>query len=212
MSSILLLGRRRCKQATSHESERFQQRRLADYCSTSDSESIKSNVELITSHNLRNSNRVLTKNYDARTQHYLHGSELCQSFEVSSCTFKQGLIGWNCLVDGVPVKIALCPKSFRVWCNGSLVCSTKARITYQTMHDTGQHKSTDGQVNLEFHPPSSKCDIQLCAAYHSPVDICGVIHAESQLFPTQLSHMVTSLGVKLSDWHIHCVEHRGKEC
>ncbi|TGZ57483.1 hypothetical protein CRM22_009917 [Opisthorchis felineus] len=211
MSSILLLGRRRCKQATSHESERFKQRRLTEYTSTLDSERIESNVELTTSHNLCKSNRVLTKKADTRTQHCPHDSELRQSFEVSSCTFKHGFIRWNCLVHGVPMKITLCPKSFRVWCNGSSVCSTKARITYQTMHDTGQHKSTDGHVNFEFHPPSSKCGIQLCAAYHSPVDICGVIDADSQLFATQLSHMVASLGVKLSDWHIHCVEHREKD-
>ncbi|KER30814.1 hypothetical protein T265_02853 [Opisthorchis viverrini] len=102
------------------------------------------------------------------------------------------------------------PKSFRVWYNGSLVRLTKARITYQTMHYTGQQTSTNGHVNFEFDPPSSKCGIQLCAAYHSPVDICGVTHADPQLFPTQLSHMVTSLGVKLSDWHIHCIEHREK--
>ncbi|KAF5397337.1 hypothetical protein PHET_09743 [Paragonimus heterotremus] len=124
---------------------------------------------------------------------------------ITGCTVKDGSINWECVVDNAGIEIALCLATFQIWCDGIHVRNAKAHISYEDEDHCKHGDSCVGQIGFEFPLKQSQLHVILLADFRSPINIVGKINVNSSIFPTQLSHMTMSLGLKVSHWRIGCI-------
>ncbi|KAF7254916.1 hypothetical protein EG68_08145 [Paragonimus skrjabini miyazakii] len=124
---------------------------------------------------------------------------------ITGCTVKRGLINWECVVANAGIEITLCPATFQIWCNGIHVRNAKAHISYEYEDHSNRGDNCVGQIGFEFPLRQSQLHVILLADFCSPINIVGKINVNSSIFPTQLSHMTMSLGLKVNHWRIGCI-------
>ncbi|KAA3679885.1 uncharacterized protein DEA37_0014430 [Paragonimus westermani] len=124
---------------------------------------------------------------------------------ITRCAVKGGLINWECAVRNARIEIALCTATFQIWCDGIHVRNVKAHIYYEHEDHSNHGDHCVGQIGFEFPLRQSPLHMILFADFCSPINIAGKINVNSSTFPTQLSHMTMSLGLKVNHWRIDCI-------
>ncbi|CAL8098828.1 unnamed protein product [Calicophoron daubneyi] len=121
------------------------------------------------------------------------------------CTAEEGQnVCWQFTLGNKKQKVCICPSTFEIWLNGIPIENVKVDMICSP--EKAQTKMEKGLIKFEFPLPWTNGSFiaVISARFLSPIHIRGVVNPHSPIFTTQLTHLTTSLGLRIGRWHLHC--------